>query len=257
MQKQAIWKGVSKLPKQRFKNNPFGKKIDNKFSALAESDNAKIVIYGDIGESWWDDDTTSAKDIEKALNDISADVIHVHINSYGGDVFDGIAIHNQLKNHSAKIIVHVDGVAASAASLIAMAGDEIIMNTGSMLMIHEASTWCWGTKTDIQKTLNALEGIDKSIADIYMLRFKGTKEDVEMLIVAETWLTSDEAVVLGFADKIGEDEPETVEESDEEELDPVEVKNSILAKLQNQQPKQNETPKQNILAKFKRNSTQE
>lgn len=249
---QVIWKGVSKLPKQRFKNNPFGKKIENKFSASAENEDAKIIIYGDIGESWWDEDTTSATDIEKALKQIDAEVIHVHINSYGGDVFDGISIHNQLKNHNAKIIVHVDGLAASAASLIAMAGDEIIMNTGSMIMIHEASTWCWGTKTDIQKTMNALEGIDKAIADIYMLRFKGTKEDVEKLMVAETWLTTDEAITLGFADEVSEEEPEAVEE-EQEELDPAEIKNSILAKFKNQQ-QQTETPKQNILAKFKRDS---
>lgn len=252
MQKQVNWKGVSKLPKQRFKNNNFVSYIKHNFSAVVDKENAKIVIYGDIGEGWWDEDTTSATDIEKALKQIDAEVIHVHINSYGGDVFDGIAIHNQLKNHDAKIVVHIDGIAASAASLIAMAGDEIIMNTGSMIMIHEASTWCWGTKTDIQKTLNALEGIDKAIADIYMLRFKGTKEDVEQLIVAETWLTSDEAITLGFADDIAAEEPETIEE-EQEELDPVEVKNSILAKFRNN-TEQSETPKQNILAKFKRNS---
>lgn len=245
------WKGVSKLPKQRFKNNPYSKTIQQQFSASVENEVAKITIYGDIGESWWDESSTSSKDIEKALNEINANVIHVHINSYGGDVFDGIAIHNQLKNHEAKIIIHVDGVAASAASLVAMAGDEIIMNTGSMLMIHEASTWCWGTKTDIQKTLNALEGIDKSIANIYMLRFKGEKEDVEKLIVAETWLTSDEAVEMGFADKIGEDEEEV-----EQEPDPVQVKNSILEKFRNKNKQLDAEPKNNILAKFKRTSNE-
>ncbi|HDR3896964.1 TPA: ATP-dependent Clp protease proteolytic subunit, partial [Bacillus cereus] len=75
----------------------------------------------------------------------SANVININLNSPGGDVFDGIAIYNQLKNHPAKIIINVDGLAASAASIIAMAADELIMNTGSMLMIHEASTWTWGT----------------------------------------------------------------------------------------------------------------
>lgn len=246
------------MTKQRFKNNPYGQTISQKFSASVENEDAKIIIYGDIGESWWDEDSTSAKDIEKALNEISANVIHVHINSYGGDVFDGIAIHNQLKNHDAKIIIHVDGVAASAASLICMAGDEIIMNTGSMLMIHEASTWCWGTKTDIQKTLNALEGIDKSIADIYMLRFKGEKEDIEKLIVAETWLTSEEAVELGFADKVGTTEVQEDEEDEEvDEEDPEKIKNSILAKFRNKNKQQDgDTPKNNILVKFKRNSTE-
>lgn len=247
------------MTKRRFKNNPYSntygqKHITNQFEATASENVAKLIIYGDIGESWWDDNSTSANDIENALKSIDANEIHVHINSLGGDVFDGIAIYNLLKNHDAKVIIHIDGVAASAASLIAMSGDEVIMNTGSMIMIHEASTWVWGTKTDIQKTLNALEGIDKSIANIYMTRFKGEKEDVEKLIVAETWFTDEEAVELGFADKIGNTTQLEEEEDEEEKLDPLEVKNSILAKFRNKKPEQNE--KQNILNKFKRNSNE-
>lgn len=243
------------MPMRKFKNEKFNSlpPINRTFKAEATSeDSSKLTIYGDIGESWWGD-SIAAKDIEKELKNITSSNLNVHINSYGGDVFDGIAIYNLLKNHSSKIIVHVDGIAASAASLIAMAGDEIIMNTGAMLMIHEASTFAWGTKTDIQKTLNALDGIDKSIADIYMTRFTGERSEIETMIVNETWFTSSEAVDAGLADGVDE-----VSSNDNEEvLDPEEFKNSVLARLR-KQPVEQETLAAsanhniNILNKFKR-----
>lgn len=233
---------------KRFKNDKFNNlsKVPHQFKAEASDSEAKLTIYGDIGESWWGD-STSAKDVEDALNNVTAGVLNVHLNSPGGDVFDGIAIYNQLKNHSAKVVIHVDGLAASAASLIAMAGDEIVMNTGSMLMIHEASTWTWGTKADIKKTLNALEGIDKSIADIYMTRFEGERSEIETMIENETWFTASEAVELGLADKVNE----VVEE---DSVDPEEYKNSILQKIRNknQQAPIAASTNNNILNKFKR-----
>lgn len=242
---------MNELPKRRYKNEKYAHlaSVDHLFEASVNDENseASLTIYGDIGESWWGE-STSAKDIEQALKNVSSTTLTVHLNSGGGDVFDGIAIYNQLKNHSAKVIVHVDGLAASAASLIAMAGDEIIMHTGSIMMIHEASTWSWGTKTDMKKTLNALESIDKSIADIYMTRFVGEKSDIEALITAETWLTADEAVQVGLADSVEEKDEE--EEREKEEDDPEVIKNNILAKFKNQV-----TPtKQTILAKLQRNS---
>ncbi|MDR4291792.1 Clp protease ClpP [Bacillus cereus] len=179
----------------------------------------------------------------------SANVININLNSPGGDVFDGIAIYNQLKNHPAKIIINVDGLAASAASIIAMAADELIMNTGSMLMIHEASTWTWGTKLDIRKTLNALEGIDKSLADIYMTRYQGDRTEIETMIANETWFTANEAVEFGLAHKVNEH----VENN--EVIDPEEFKNNVLQNFRNKN-KQHEpavaSANQNILNKFKR-----
>lgn len=241
------------MSKRRFKNEKYSHlaEVEHQFKAQMESeDEAVITMYGEIGESWWSDSSTSAKDVERILKDLNANKIHVHINSGGGDVFDGIAIYNQLKNHDSKIIIHIDGLAASAASLIAMAGDEIIMNTGAMIMIHEAWTMAMGSKTDIQKTLNALEGIDKSIADIYMTKFKGEKSDIDELIKAETWLTADEAIVLGFANEI---------KVVEEEPDPEEVKNNVLQKFlsQNQQTSTvAASATKSILANFKRNSNE-
>ncbi|MEM5613257.1 ATP-dependent Clp protease proteolytic subunit [Bacillus thuringiensis] len=140
-------------------------------------------------------------------------------------------------------------MAASAASIIAMAADELIMNTGSMLMIHEASTWTWGTKLDIRKTLNALEGIDKSIADIYMTRYKGERSEMDTMIANETWFTANEAVEMGLAHQVNEQ----VEDNDV--VDPEEFKNHVLQKFRNQK-KQSEPivagSNENILTKFKR-----
>ncbi|HEK9101971.1 TPA: Clp protease ClpP [Bacillus pseudomycoides] len=213
---------------RRYKNEKFNHlaNVQHAFKAETKDDTSTITIYGSIGESWWGE-STSSKDIENALNNVKSDTVTIRLNSGGGDVFDGIAIYNQLKNHSAKVIVHVDGLAASAASLIAMAADELIMNTGSMLMIHEASTFAWGTKADIQKTLNALEGIDKSIADIYMTRFEGERSEIETMIENETWFTASEAVEVGLADKVNETK------EDDEELDPEEFKNKFLQKFRN------------------------
>jgi ATP-dependent Clp protease, protease subunit len=233
---------------RRFKNDKYNQlaAVSHEFKAEATdtSDTLDITIYGDIGESWWYD-STSAKDVEEALKGSSANQITVRLNSPGGDVFDGIAIYNQLKNHSAKVIVHVDGLAASAASLIAMAADELVMNTGSMLMIHEASTYAWGTKHDIRKTLNALEGIDKSIADIYMTRFQGERSEIETMITNETWFTASEAVEMGLADK--------VDEKVEEEIDAEDFKNKVLARFKKQQAPVISIDNKNILERFRRN----
>lgn len=191
---------------KRFKNeqaNKMASAIKHDFKAEVNGDTTEITIYGDIGESWWGE-SISSNDIKNALKDVTTETITIHLNSPGGDAFDGIAIYNQLKNHDAKVIAYVDGLAASAASIIAMAADELIMNTGSMLMIHEASTFTWGTKADIKKTLNALEGIDKSIADIYMTRFNGERNELENLVESETWFTASEAVDVGLADKVNE-----------------------------------------------------
>lgn len=212
---------------KRFKNeraNKMAAGIKHQFKTEATEDTTEITIYGDIGESWWGE-SISANDIKNALKEVSTDTITIRLNSPGGDAFDGIAIYNQLKNHDAKVIGIVDGLAASAASIIAMGCDEIIMNTGSMMMIHEASTFTWGTKADIKKTLNALEGIDKSIADIYMDRYAGTREELNALVEGETWFTASEAVEAGLADKVNND-------SDEE--NEIENLKSIVFNLQNE-----------------------
>src|SRR4249920_3463296 len=107
----------------------------------ADENSAEIVIYDAIGQSFWDDSAVSAKDFLSSLTALGDDIsnIALHINSPGGDVFDGVAIHNAIKNHKATVTAHVDGIAASIASYIAMAADKIIMPANSFLLLHNAS----------------------------------------------------------------------------------------------------------------------
>src|SRR5699024_5916542 len=120
----------------------------------------------------------------------------------GGDAFEGIEIYNYLKSLKNKVVVEVTSIAASAASIIAMGADEIRMSNGSQLMIHEASTFAVGTKSEMQKTLNALKSMDNSIVDIYHERTGLDKTEILQLMEEETWFTSEEAVKYKFADNV-------------------------------------------------------
>lgn len=198
--------------------------VKSKFEVKNESaDSATIYIYGSIG-GWFSE--TNAKEIQRKLNGIEAKEIHVHINSPGGDVFDSIAIHNQLKNHKAKIIIHIDGLAASGASLIAMAGDVIIMPSNTMMMIHRAWTFAAGNAEKLRKVATDLEKIDSSVTKTYMNRFVGEQEELEKLLAEESFLTADECLALGLCDEIAE---EIELEKEEEELEE-NIKNSLVAK---------------------------
>lgn len=230
-----------------FKNHKYLneiEEIEHEFKSETNDDKTEITIYGIIGSSWWGE-STSASDVKGVLKNNESKEIIVNLNSGGGDAFDGIAIYNQLKKHDAKIIVNVDGFAASAASVIAMAADELIMNTGTMLMIHEASTFTWGTKKEVKATLNALEGLDSSLADIYMTRFKGERSEIETFIENETWFTASEAVDLGLADSMNEF-------NNEDEEDPEEFKNNVLARFRSKEPQKIVASTNNILQQFKR-----
>ncbi|MDQ7860599.1 Clp protease ClpP [Peribacillus frigoritolerans] len=154
-----------------------------------------MTISGAIGQGGWFYDATSANDVRRALDGVTASTIRIKLNSGGGDAFDGIEIYNYLKDHSAHVIVEVTALAASAASIIAMGADEIIMRTGSNLMIHEAATFGYGTKKRYsKKTMNALETIDESIVSIYKQRTGLSSEEIRNMIEAETWLTAEEAL---------------------------------------------------------------
>ncbi|MFK3938936.1 head maturation protease, ClpP-related [Alkalihalobacillus sp. NPDC078783] len=194
------------------------KKTDVRFEASENSKEAKFYVYGPIGRTWFSDENTG-NGVRRKLEQSKAETIHVHINSPGGSAFEGVAINNLLKQHKAKIVVHVDGFAASAASVIAMAGDEIIMPENTMLMIHRASTIEWGNAAAFEKTAKDLRKIDTALAASYKKRFVGEEGELEQLLDDETWLTAEEAVAFGLADNIS-DEIEIVElEDPEEDLD--------------------------------------
>lgn len=157
---------------------------------------ASVMIYGEIG---WE---VTAKEFVKELTAIEADSIEVHINSVGGDVFDGVAIYNALRMHDASVIVYVEGLAASAASFIAQAGDEVIMLRGSEMMIHDASAFAWGNEAVMLETAGILGRISNNVADIYAQRAGGTAEEWRAVMQAEMWYNPQEAVDAGLADTV-------------------------------------------------------
>lgn len=168
-----------------------------------QADNeAEICFYGDInsdsmGEwSKYFPDDKCPSDIKEFFDQLSDDVekIHVHINSGGGSVFGGIAIYNLLKNHKAEIIVHVDALAASIASVIAMAGDKIIIPKNAQLMIHKPMALVSGNADEMRKEADVLDGCQKVILSTYMDHVKDgvTEKTINDLINAETWLNGEE-----------------------------------------------------------------
>lgn len=233
---------------KRFKNSHYEElvpEIPKNFAVEVneENDETVLTIYGDIGESWWGE-STSANDVDKALKTVKTSNITVRLNSPGGAAFDGIAIYNRLKDHEAKVKVIVDGWACSAASIIAMAADELIMNTGSMLMVHEAWLYTAGSKSELQKTIQTLEKLDASLLEIYMTKAQVTREEMEQFVKNETWLTAEEAVAIGFATDVKEIETNLQNKKEDAET----FKQSVLERFK-QQPQQ-----KNILGNFKRSS---
>lgn len=174
------------------------------FKALADK-RGELYLYGEISDySWWGDEVTP-KQFQKdlaALGDI--DVLDVYINSPGGDVFAGFAIYHILKRHAATINVHVDGLAASAASIVAMAGDKIVMPKAATVMIHNSWSGGWGNKIKLQKLVDELERIDGQAADIYAARTGKDKADIVAWMDAERWMSGDEAFADGFCDEVEE-----------------------------------------------------
>lgn len=174
--------------------------------AAVDQERAEIFIYGDIvPEGWrWSDDETSAvsfRDALKSLGDVSA--IDLRINSGGGDVFEAVAIYNMIKRHPATVTAHVDGLAASAASVIAMAADKLMMPANSMLMIHNAWSVFMGDHNAFRKFADDLENINQSVKRSYLDKNSELKEDeLSALMDAETWLSAQEALEMGLADEV-------------------------------------------------------
>lgn len=175
------------------------------FKAATEKTAGNLYLYGEISDvSWFEDDVTPAKfqsDLQ-ALGDIKN--LNVYINSPGGDVFAGIAIYSMLKRHKAYKTVYIDGIAASAASVLAMSGDKIIMLKGTMQMIHKAWASVVGNRDDHQSIVDVLDRIDEQLADIYSERTGKSKEDIKKWMSDERWMTGEEALADGFADAVEE-----------------------------------------------------
>lgn len=182
--------GVSPLAFDRW--NPAIKASD-------ENENT-IGIYDPIGYDYWDDSGVTAKRISAALRSLDGADVVVNINSPGGDVFEGLAIYNLLREYKGHVTVRVLGVAASAASFIAMAADEIQIARAGFFMIHNAWTGLWGNRNDLRETADFLEQIDDTIADIYHVKSGLSMDELKADMDKERWINGRDAIDSGFAD---------------------------------------------------------
>lgn len=164
---------------------------------------AEILIYAPIGNSWWDE-TVSAQNFIKELNELEATDITVRINSLGGSVVDGIAIYNALKRHSANITTVNDGIAASIASLILMAGDTVEMAENAQIMIHAPWTWADGNSAQLRKVADMLDGWAEAMSTSYANKAGKSKEDVLAILTdgEDHWYTAEDALAEGYIDQI-------------------------------------------------------
>lgn len=175
------------------------------FRAAAEPGIGELLLYGEIADTTWFGDEVTPKqfwDELQALGEIKE--LRVYINSPGGDVFAGQAIYSMLKRHPAQVHVYVDGLAASAASLVAMAGDTVIMPRNAMMMVHNPWTFVAGDSAFLRQVADELDKIRESMLAVYESRTGLERAKVIELLDAETWMTAEEAVELGFADEIEE-----------------------------------------------------
>ncbi|MGO2361131.1 MAG: head maturation protease, ClpP-related, partial [Brachybacterium tyrofermentans] len=172
-----------------------------RMAADEETRTAQVYLYDAIS-GWFG---VTAKDFARDWNALDVDQIDLFINSPGGDVFDALAILNVIRRTEARVVAHVDGIAASAASFIAMGADELVMGRNSELMIHDASGLCWGPAEDMQKMSDDLARISDNIASIYAEKAGGDASTWREAMLAETWYTADEAVTAGLADRVDGD----------------------------------------------------
>jgi ATP-dependent Clp endopeptidase proteolytic subunit ClpP len=168
----------------------------------AATDDNTITMYDPIGYDWWTGDGVTAKRVSAALRSIGDNDVTVKINSPGGDVFEGLAIYNLLREHKGKVTVQVLGLAASAASFIAMAADEVQIARAGFLMIHNSWTGVAGDRNEIREVADFLEQIDGTLADIYAVRTGDSIEVMSKLMDEETWMGGSAAIDAGFADAL-------------------------------------------------------
>lgn len=178
-----------------------------------------MFLNGTIAEESWFDDDVTPQLFKDELNSGTGDIT-VWINSPGGDCVAAAQIYNMLSAYNGKVTVKIDGIAASAASVIAMAGDTVLVSPVSMLMIHNPATISWGDHAEMQKAIAMLSEVKESIINAYVLKTGLSRARLSHLMDAETWMDANKAVELGFADGIltrAKAEPDEEEENPEEE----------------------------------------
>ncbi|MQT64369.1 Clp protease ClpP [Pseudomonas sp. FSL R10-0056] len=168
----------------------------------ASEEEHSISIYDAIGQDPWSGEGVTTKRIAAALRSVNGADVTVNINSPGGDMFEGLAIYNLLRDYSGKVTVKVLGLAASAASIIAMAGDEIRIARAGFLNIHNCWVVALGNRQDLLEVASRLEPFDQAMAEIYASRTQSQLSAMQQLMDADTWLNGSAAVEQGFADQL-------------------------------------------------------
>ena len=187
----------------------------NKYYQLVESEEvSELYIFGDIVDDAWFENEVEGAGLCKEIQNIKSKQINVYINSYGGSVSSGLAIYNQLKQHSAKVTTICQGFGCSIASVIFMAGDERLVSNASLLMIHMPWTVCSGNAKELRKQAEDLDKIAQASITAYMEKINISEEELVELLDNETWLTAQECIDMGFATGIvDEQEEEAVSQS--------------------------------------------
>ncbi|MBR6906885.1 MAG: Clp protease ClpP [Selenomonadaceae bacterium] len=179
-----------------------------KFRNEAESETAELLLYGEISDASWYGDEVTPKEFHKDLISCEGKDLAVHINSPGGDVFAAQAIYTQLKAYTGKVTMHIDGMCASAATIIACAGDTVIMPSNTIYMIHNPKSAMLGyfDAPQLDKISESLGAVKQTIVNVYMARVHGvlTETQIKHKMDSETWMTADEAKSYGFVDEITE-----------------------------------------------------
>lgn len=186
-----------------------------------DADHAEIYIYTPIGASMWEE-RVDAKTFVKELDELDVSKITLRINSPGGSVWDGVAIHNALRRHKAEVTCVVEGVCASIATIIALAADKLLMCATSWWMIHNASAVAWGNAAALRKTTEMLDKIDKGAIAAYAAKTGKDREWVAEEMAREAWYTPEEALEHGFIDGVLDDD-EDAEATAFERIDPVAI----------------------------------
>ena len=170
--------------------------------AAADESDRTISVYDVIGYDWWTGEGVTAKRVAGALRAMGAGPVTVNVNSPGGDMFEGLAIYNLLREHEGEVTVKVIGLAASAASIIAMAGDTVQIARAGFLMIHNCWVMAQGNRHDLREFAEMMEPFDAAMADIYVARTGLDTEEVTRQMDGETWINGSSAIEQGYADDL-------------------------------------------------------
>lgn len=172
------------------------------YSLVTEDNQAEIYIYGDIVSWPWLESDVSSYNLAQEIAGLEVDTINVYINSYGGEVAEGLAIYNALRRHKARVRTYCDGFACSAASVAFMGGDERIMSNASLLMIHNAWTCTVGDQNQLRKDADDLETITQASVNAYLNHVNISEDKLKALMDAQTWISPADALEMGFATSV-------------------------------------------------------